>query len=92
MCRCLYHKMSLKTRVGNSNNTPQEPEAERDRSRRSRLSAAPKSTEDLRPHILVTSAHLSQQEREEGLRWSAHDQRVRNPENKRQQAADLGRG
>lgn len=72
LCMCLCHEMCLKIMVGSCNKArPQEPEAERHRSRRSGPFAAIKSTEDLRPHISVICARSSQQEKEGGLRWGA---------------------
>lgn len=56
----------------------------------SQPSSAPKSTDDLRPHVLVTSACPSKQE-EGGHRCSAHGQRVSVSEDQRQQAVNPSR-
>lgn len=65
-------------------NTNQESKADRDGSTRTGPCAAPRSTQDLRPHISI-SAHSSQQEKERGCRCEPRSgthaglQAVRNP-------------
>lgn len=67
MLECLsLSQMYLITRVGSLNNAPQKPEADRHGTRTTAPSAASKSTEDSRPHILVTTAHPFQQKKEGG--------------------------
>lgn len=68
----LYVSLSqtyLINRVGSRNICPPEPEAERDGTRTTVPSAAPKSTEDLSPYSSVTSAYSSKQEREGRPTW-----------------------
>lgn len=65
VCACLCHEMYLKLR--SYSNTNQESKADRDWSTRTGPCAAPRSTQDLRPHISI-SAHPSQQEKERGCR------------------------
>lgn len=59
-------QMYLITRVGSLNSAPRKPEADRHGTRTTAPSAASKSTEDSRPHILVTTAHPFQQKKEGG--------------------------
>lgn len=75
-CMCLCHKTYLKIRVGSSNKTFQEQEGGR---KRSGLSAAPKRTEYLRPHISATSGCPSQQEKEIGQSPAQTENRSQHP-------------
>lgn len=67
VCACLCHEMYLKLR--SYSNANQESKADRDWSTRTGPCTAPRSTQDLRPHISI-SAHPSQQEKERLQVWA----------------------